>query len=196
MSLFSRLTILFPEHNSRPRLQWIHCQWPQKERYSAERSQRADVDSVFGPNVAVSRSDVGRNSRRNRNLVTKLQVNYRDHFLQDGSKMNASIMRCVGSSETIPYEWRGPVLVLAEEYGLLETSFSMTSGILWTTLQHIASTELLNTTLSVRRYQERVMATSWVLKSTAMTRWSYTAALGLNPLEFLGNTLYVPSQAI
>ncbi|KAJ5369901.1 uncharacterized protein N7496_005993 [Penicillium cataractarum] len=115
-----RLAILFPETKAHPQLQWIHCQRPERDEYSQERSQRAEVDSFFGQNALVSRSFVRHNARRGRNLRNTLVVNYRDRFLKDGSKRNESIIRCVGSTETAPHDWRGPILVLRESRGVYE----------------------------------------------------------------------------
>lgn len=100
-----------------PQLQWVRCERPEKDEYSREVSHTADVHSLLGLGRTVSSSVVDHNPRRGRNLDYQLVVKYRDEFLRDGSKLNASIMHCIGYSETSAYQWRGPVLILRQIYG-------------------------------------------------------------------------------
>ncbi|KAJ3086217.1 ATP-dependent RNA helicase dbp7 [Quaeritorhiza haematococci] len=96
--------LLFPEDEQRPR--FVALQIKQTSN-GGETIDVIDLDEYLGPSYK-TRSVIFQNTLRKRKREDIIEVWYRDNFMNDGSKLNKSVI--VSAEGMSSHRWAGPVL--------------------------------------------------------------------------------------
>ncbi|MCJ1433199.1 hypothetical protein MMC27_002558 [Xylographa pallens] len=110
-----KLGLLFPQDAKTPQLVWINCRrainpHPMEEDYTLE---SPDIAHLMGPNPDyLDDMLIQHNMLRAFELDHTLRLNYRETFLQDGSKKNRSVSET--TTGPVRHDWRGPLLTMRQ----------------------------------------------------------------------------------
>jgi hypothetical protein len=107
--------IFFRVNEKTPELVWVQC--PRKTNHDDTGSAYSDkikyIENPFGADrPKIDSREISRNNRRDRSLGYQLSVHFRDTFMNDGSRPNASLIHSVGQLEPLRYDWRGPCVAI------------------------------------------------------------------------------------
>ncbi|KAF2671342.1 hypothetical protein BT63DRAFT_438807 [Microthyrium microscopicum] len=119
--------ILFPAGNVKPRMIWIPCELRREYGTAASYENISPHPYLGADEPFVGTKRIESNPIRDRNLGCgfvyfaprkkgyAVSLMFRNCFLDDGSALNKSLLKAVGTSGTIPHRWCGPVVAVREQ---------------------------------------------------------------------------------